>query len=239
MLVLERSDKAAAMLVLAERHLDAEREPGWHVSDLVQCLRKTYYDKNPEYAREPGPDDRAIFLLGKSQHVIIQAANGGTEVKVRLMLPEEVHGTVDVYLPDTSLFEWPTEIKTTRSHDIKEPAFGMPQYIEQLAAYCLATRNQTGTLAVWYIFAMPPMLRVWDITFSDQELNAFNAELAMRLSLISQDDTIPSVNEHRHGECKTCRYFKKNGGGPCLGSMDYRGRENFFLQSNYTSLEGS
>lgn len=233
MRVEENPSRAAAILENAERYLDSEREPGWHVSDLTSCLRKAWFKKNrPDLWIPDSPEDRAVFLLGKSQHAMLQAAGMGSELRVVLDLPTaRVHGTVDVYAPGSAVFgDVPAEIKTTRSNDLKEPAFGMPQYIEQLASYCLATRNTAGTLAVWYIFATPPVLRVWDIVFGVVELDMFRAELDCRLQIVSQSDTIPLLGEHRRGECKSCPYLKKG----CEGDLD-GGREHFFDQHNYTA----
>ncbi len=154
---------------------------------------------------------------------MIQAGAAGAETPVTLRLPAGVvHGKVDLLDPLT-------EIKTTRSNDLKQPAYGMPQYIEQLAAYALATGNMGGSVVVWYIFAMPPVLRVWDIQFTPEELQDFAVELDYRLHAISQSDIIPPLGEHRRGECKSCPYLKKG----CAGDSD-GGRENFFNQSNYT-----
>ncbi len=227
-IVNENPTRAAAILESAEKYLDSERAPGWHVSDLVNCLRKSWIRKNrPDLWVPDSPEDRAVFLLGKSQHTLLQAAGSGAEMRCILNLPSGlVYGTMDLYIPGVIPV---TEIKTTRSNDLKEPAFGMPQYIEQLASYCLAAEETTGTLAVWYIFAMPPVLRVWDIQFSAPELDAFRAELDYRLHLVSQSDIMPPIGEHRRGECRTCPYLKKG----CEGDAD-GGREHFFDQSNYT-----
>src|SRR5262245_4376315 len=87
MIVTERPDQADQMMQRADEATTRPRTQGWHVSDLVQCLRKSWYDRHPDTARPPSPADRAYFLLGKSQHALLQMASpDDVETPVRFLL---------------------------------------------------------------------------------------------------------------------------------------------------------
>lgn len=225
MIVHEQPERARAIFEAARQRQETERAPGLHVSDLICCLRKYWYQQ-----RQPIPLDEAteqFFLLGQSQHILLQPG-GGCELAVTLPLAAEVHGTVDVYGED-----WPweraTEIKTTRTDDAKEAVYAMPGYVEQLASYCLALGETIGVLVVWYIFAFPPVLKAWGITFTREELDTWKHELSRRLAILKSGDD-PGLGEHDKKECRYCPYWKKNQ-GPCEGG-EGRG-QGFFFPSNY------
>lgn len=234
MRITENPRAAQTLASFAFQKSQTLRAPGVHVSDLVGCLRAYHYKQT--LPREYSDEDKLTLLLGQSQHVLLQPVEG-SEIHILLAFPEgTVYGTVDVYMPEvTELFRHPTEIKTTRSNDLKEPVYGMPHYIEQLASYCLGLKTTHGSLVVWYIWAMPAQLRWWDFEFTDQELEGWRTELGRRLTTIKDSGTMPSVDEHRRGECRTCPYYKKND-GPCEGG---EGRPaSFFFPDDYTALGG-
>jgi CRISPR/Cas system-associated exonuclease Cas4 (RecB family) len=221
--VRENPELATGILEAAwARSRAKERVAGLHVSDLVYCLRKGWYKR---LLGEPPIGDIhevSVLLLGEGHHAVLQPAEG-SEHSIVLHTPRHrVHGTVDVWAPSGLLFKHPTEIKTTRTSSNKPLAIGMPQYIDQLASYCLTLEDSCGTLVVWHIFGdynkvRTPVLRVWDIEFSPDEMERWQAELDRRADLVS-GPTKPPIDDQNHytWECDYCPFnFAK--GGPCEG----------------------
>lgn len=232
MLIREAPALAEAVLAQARDRRKPERLPGVHVTDLVGCLRKAWYARHG-YQSPPDPDLDSIFLLGESHHLLLQPQKG-SELPVRIQVGtsvyQEVHGTIDIYLPGSPLFEHPTEVKSTRYADDKDPAYSMPHYVDQLASYCLAVGDKKGRLLVWHIGDTPPILRAWEVTFTEEELEAWGSELERRYSLL-ECESEPPLEEHYTRECRTCPFRKRRGGsGPCRGG---EGRPSpFFMPRN-------
>ncbi len=229
MLIREAPALAQAILADATGRRRPERAPGWHVTDLVGCLRKAWYARHG-YPSPPDPDLDAIFLLGESHHLLLQPQKG-SELGVTIHTPGGlIHGTVDIYLPTSLLFHRVTEVKSTRYADDKDPAYSMPHYVDQLASYCLALGTTEGQLLVWHLMDTPPILRAWEITFTEEELEAWGYELERRYNLL-ECASEPPLEEHYTRECRTCPFKKRRGGvGPCRGG---EGRPSpFFMPRN-------
>jgi len=227
-LIREAPALAEAVLAQARDRRKPERLPGVHVSELVGCLRKAWYARRRD--APPDPDLDAIFLLGESHHLLLQPQKG-SELGVTIIVPGGmIHGTIDIFLPGSPLFKRVTEVKSTRFGDDKEPAYSMPWYIDQLASYCLAVGQPEGQLLIWHIGDTPPILRAWEIDFTERELEAWRGELKRRYDLL-ECESIPPLEEHYTRECRTCPWKKRRGGvGTCPGG---EGRPSpFFMAQN-------
>ena len=228
MIITENPAAARAMILAAQAAQDTAhpRAPGLHVSDLIGCLRRAWYRKNeyPEPAQDP--EDLTILLMGQGHHGLLQC-EGQYEVPVILRLSEhEIHGTVDLLLPGGL----PVEIKTTR-YSSRKPLSQLPHYIEQLASYCLALGQYRGRLAIWHLMGdysqnRKPVLKVYDIEWTDQEMMAWQSELHARADTVSYDWE-PDLYEHYEMECGFCP-FHIDQGGPCPGGPGKEG--GFFVQ---------
>lgn len=230
MLIREAPALAEAILADARDRRKPERLPGTHVSELVGCLRKAWYARR--FPAQPDPDLDAIFLLGESHHVLLQPQKGS---ELHVTIPTQygrhlIHGTIDVFLVGSPLFPHPTEVKSTRYADNKDPAYSMPHYVEQLASYCLAVGDPQGTLLIYHIGDTPPVLRAWEVTFTEEELEAWRNELTRRYGLL-ECASEPPLEEHYTRECRTCPWKKRRGGtGTCPGG---EGRPSpFFMPKN-------
>lgn len=233
MILQENPAAARAMIETAKAAQDAAhpRAEGLHVSDLVYCLRKSWYQRNG-YIGPSNPQDDVILLMGQGHHGLIQNCSGiAVELPVELELAGvTVHGTVDL----VQAGPLPVEIKTTRSSAKKDVASQSAHYIEQLASYVLALGVTRGRLAIWHLNgdyskgpASNPQLRVWDVEFERVELASWKRELTRRV--IELEDGRPFLPAHYGWECKYCP-FHEDKGGPCAGGP---GRElPFFAQDN-------
>lgn len=243
---LEARDQilGAAIERMHERSL--ERAPGLHVSELVYCLRAAWYKrqgiKPPEDANAQAIEN-SIFLLGQGHHAVLQPEEGAEMHCILVDRTNElsIFGTIDVFKPDNPLWSRVTEIKTTRYSSNKPLAEGMPQYLEQLASYCLMEKTTLGRVVVWHIMGdyrgnRNPILRVWDVDFDPEELERWALEMWARRDILLGSE-LPGVDgeNHRKDECGYCPFHEKRG-GPCEGGD---GRpEMFFVNYELPSFMG-
>jgi hypothetical protein len=143
MLVYEQPELAGLVLREARQSAARYRLPGLHVSDLTQCLRKTWWKQHGQ-GIDHTDDDHAVLLLGQSHHLLLQPEKNSEIVVYVPVNGKYITGTIDAWTPGKTPFQWPSEIKTTRSDDLKEPVFGMTHYVEQLISYCMATNQTKG-----------------------------------------------------------------------------------------------
>lgn len=239
-----RENPGAALVLIeqAERYL-RERDPrpdGLHLTDLIYCLRKRWY-KRQGLSEPPLPfSTRVMFLLGHGHQALLTADR--PERHSSLWLGEhEVHGTIDYDLQIGNRQIIPVEIKTTRASSAKLPDQSQPQWIEQLASYCLMLGVEAGQLAIWYMVdwqfrkkeGEPHVkpeegitLRVYDVEFTGAELSGWREELTRRAAL-AEGEQLPPLEEHRTWECDLCPYGPK-GYTACEGGKGRKGA--FFIR---------
>jgi len=108
---------------LVEEYSKEEREVGIHVSDLIYCLTKSYFEKtNP---LPPTPDEVLLFAIGLGlQKVLIP-----TRFNSKTIVVDNI-----ICSPDYNSREGKAELKTTRIKYGKEE---LPEaWIEQIMADC-------------------------------------------------------------------------------------------------------
>jgi CRISPR/Cas system-associated exonuclease Cas4 (RecB family) len=240
LLVTERPDLATKVLRAAlDQSAQKPRSEGWHVSDLIYCLRKKWFARHG-FVGQPETDELlSIMLLGEGHHGVIEPKGQGEYSAVLSLEGYDVHATLDIYLPGNELFLHPTEIKTTRTSSKKIPTMDSPHYIDQLASYCLAVGDPEGLLIVWHIMGdysqnRNPILKAWEIQFTEGEMLAWRQELTHRMRTI--EGTLPWVDgvNHYGWECQYCPYHQDRG-GPCEGG---EGRAPFFAERGLPSWMG-
>jgi hypothetical protein len=135
---------------------------------------------------------------------------------------EQIFGTIDVYWPQSDLWRWPTEIKSTRYSSNKDAVYGTPHYLEQLASYILAMHETRGQLLVWHMLGdykehRSPKLKAYDVYFEHSEMASWGMELERRADVVLSSEE-PDVwgENHYDWECKYCEWNTKKG-GPCTG----------------------
>lgn len=242
MLMKERPDVASKVLQAAYRQSALKpRAEGLHVSDLIYCLRKRWYQRHGVVCPPETDESLSIMLLGEGHHGVIEPRGQGEHRATIRMGDHEIHATLDIYLPDNELFLHPTEIKTTRMSSRKVPSVDMPMYVDQLASYCVATDDPEGLLLVWHIMGDYkenwgiPVLKAWEFKFRSSELQAWYEELRHRARVLTEGG-LPWVDgmNHYKSECDYCPFYYKKG-GPCEGGD---GRAPFFNESGLPDWMG-
>ena len=207
--------------VIAERLVrDAEerrqkrqpRAPGIHASDLLYCLRQRWLTRKYGLGgKEPdtlSTDTLTLFLTGHAFHALLE--EGQTEVETQLVLPfgQSITCTID-YLVPPDITPW--EVKSTRYSSAKTPE-DIAQYIDQLGTYCLARRSLRGYLVILHLNGdyrenRKPILKVWELNFTADELAGWAIELQRRHDILVDESHIPDEDyEHYQWECKYCPY---------------------------------
>ena len=93
----------------------------------------------------------------------------------------------------------PLELKTTAQSSKGPPS---SHYIEQLAEYCYMDGDTTGFLAVVHL-GMPRKVRLYEINFTGEELQAWHDTLTSRFrNLVGVDE--PDLSQHYDWQCRYC-----------------------------------
>src|SRR3990167_9563834 len=210
--------------------LDKPRE-GIHVSDLIYCLRKAWVLRRLGQDRAAvlgeTPDEQAlVFIIGHSHEALFtkpQLPGGPAE-------RDGITGTTDCFWWwDGLVGEW----KSTRASAKKTPE-EMQHYLAQVAAYCAITETTEARLAILHIMGdywhhtqegreegrgPSAMLRIWNLRFTQEELDAFWAERLERRDRLHleempplESDVSPSWDEWECGYCPVRQLIDCPGG---------------------------
>jgi hypothetical protein len=150
--------------VLSRRYGNDERT-GIHVSDLLLCLRRSYYTKtNP---KQPSPETLGYFVDGSRRDFVIKGLFGAR------VSPSEKDG---IWFTPDALDENgnPIEIKTTRaSQGIS------PHYITQLAYYMVLLGKNKGRLIVQRVGFRKNNIpfEAYDFEFESGDLERYRQEM--------------------------------------------------------------
>jgi hypothetical protein len=226
MLALENPAAAEELVREAWDYLQSlDPRSGIHVSDLVNCRRQGWYQRNGYIAAPHSTQTLLLFLMGQGHHSLLEA--GAKEIRMRVDVDGiELIGTVDhmeeIGTPD----EFPGEIKTTRA-SMGKMTIPSTNYIEQAASYAVMKGANHARIYVIFLLgdykgAKLPAIKAWDLEFTDLELRNWRREMGRRAAVLA-GPTVPSLAEHRGWECDRCP-FHERAGGPCPGSegTDYQ-----------------
>lgn len=204
---------------LDTQHAEHPRAAGLHVSHLVQCRRKSWYELRPSaYPVPPHDIDKLImFMMGQGHHLFLQRGQEERTLVWHSPSGHVITGNVDFQEQDV---EGSVELKTTR-YSASKMIWDMQQYIEQVASYNvmddmkLEARIYVFHLLGDYKGAKVASGAAWDLQFTEQEMIDWACEMDRRAEVISAAQP-PSLEEHRDWECNYCPFLESRG-GPCPG----------------------
>lgn len=169
---------------------------GVHVSDLVLCLRESFYRKT-----QPLPstvEELGFFVDGAARHSALEGLSG-----FRCEVPLKrwgIVGTVDM------LGDYPLEYKSTRARS------SLPShYWRQLKYYCVLLAVDQGYLVVQRLHGEDPW-EFYQAKFNSEEIAATTTEIWERAKLLREAlevknvSMLPIVGEALAWKCLRCKY---------------------------------
>lgn len=187
-----------------EYALGGQRE-GLHVSDLIYCLTRSFYKHtDPE---PPTEDEIGLWAIGWAlERVMI------SRLHVEPLEVDGIVGTIDFAFPDGT----PADLKTTRlapKGRKGENGFQFPEgWLRQFKAYRYMLNKQgqpSHSFGVVAVHLIQPEIKVWHLSFSDQELEENWEWLLTRAnyleSMYASNDPMPYQHNQSY-ECTNCAY---------------------------------
>ena len=104
-----KEDPEFVDMILERLHISFGRSnrTGIHISDLIYCLRKAFYSRQPDYVQVLKDDSILYFVRGRSLHDMIEKLFPNNEVTIEY---DEIIGNVDAIDGPIAV-----EIKTTKA----------------------------------------------------------------------------------------------------------------------------
>lgn len=205
------------MSTLESVYIDSSRKSSIHMTDLIYCLTKSYFDKTDPLP--PTPQEVLLFSVGVGLQRILIPPDRDAETVV-------VGGVV--CSPDfISVAGVMAELKTTRMSSVeKNKESGVRQakefpatWVEQMMGYCYASVVAESGLyeydmAVLHLmgnYAPPfPELKGWRCSFSTAEVESYWKYLMGRKEVLVQAVELKvrprSFQWCKEWECENCRY---------------------------------
>lgn len=195
---VEQDDALAAkMLAQARARHEKARGDGIHLSDLVVCLRKAFYDRVLGTPKAEQAADNLTYMVGEAFHYWLQEH------------PEKELEWLGVFMTPDIVDEngQPViEIKSTRYSASKGL---LSHYVDQLAGYCIALKEKQGALVILYINGdykenRHPLLIASTVTFSELELARWQGTILYRADLLRgalETGTPPPLEQHHTWAC--------------------------------------
>src|SRR4030042_522064 len=190
---------------LAETYKLKEKREGIHLSTLVYCLTKSFFDQQSPI--EPTDEELMLFALGYALQDVMTPEGAETPIY-------EADGIVfrpDFYLPYSNEL---CEIKTTRA-SLKTNMKALPEtWIEYIMGGCHMRGKTEYQLSVLYLmgnYAPPfPLIHSETLMFTGEELDNNWQRLLERKSIYEKSlilNVPPEPFKYcKDWECKNCRY---------------------------------
>lgn len=181
-----------------EREKQQDRSNTIHVSDIIQCLRKSFFDKKLQFNTF-----NLSMLRGKAMHDILlkhmaEYLNGKYEVEVKHTIGDvNIIGTVDLVFGNNNIIE----LKTAGYQYNTIPT----RYIYQVQAYLNIIRGNVGYLVIIH----NNDIRIHTI-YRDDAFYDILCNRAIELYNSLHNNTIPKSRTIEYSEtkydCKYCAY---------------------------------
>jgi len=189
---------------LIDKYKILERRAGLHLSSLVGCLTRSFYDTTPNPI-DPTESECMLFVTGYGLQEVLTPKNASTP------LYEEAGIT---YSPDfeLALGDYTFELKSTRisasNPDLNE------NWIEYMLGGCHILKKNTYNLSAIHLmgnYKPPfPILNTKTIIFTDEEIANNWEYLLVRKEVLEEaisNKKPPLPFQHcKEWECKYCRY---------------------------------
>lgn len=178
---------------------------GKHISDLTACLRRRWIE---HHSTNKGASPYALtFLRGSALHQLLSGDDGTEE---QSMEADGLIGTIDHTDSKGGIWEW----KTTMMWDGKldNPSDWPESWLSQIAAYCYLANALSINVGVLHLQGdgrqnRLASLRVYTVSFTDDELESNWHNLLGRSRIVTGGDEPPVMYRLGTWECKNCNYL--------------------------------
>lgn len=169
------------------------------VTDLIDCLTKTFYNSEMGSALEYTDQTKAFFLIGLGLESALLARRK----------EQPVYGEKDgIHYHVDSLDDGLIEVKSTRA-SVKNTEAGMSErWLRQIKSYAVTTGRQHLDVAVVYL--IPGEFKVYRVVFEPVELEVHWQWMQHRRDVWNQAKLTQTPPEafkwNEDWECKGCQY---------------------------------
>ncbi len=191
---ITESNRAAEYI--AELRERSRKRTGVHVSDVLYCLRKTFFRRT--LGTESTRRQELLYVTGTAIHYYLQPEQGETSIEL-----DGLSASPDVLDGE--------EIKSTRMSAGKFVPSDQPKWIAQMMAYCKALRRKKFELVVFFICGdyKPPFpdLKSWSFEFTQSEIDENWKRLVKRkdaLVVALEKGDVSGLESGEDWECKEC-----------------------------------
>jgi len=176
-----------------------------HVSELVYCLTRSFYNRYDPLP--PNPQETMLFAVGIGlEQVLLRPHKKPASGEL-----DGIHWSADWLDYNEGL----TELKTTRLSAKKGPDELPQTWIKQILAYLKATGHREISLAILFLmgnYGPPfPTLRVYKGKANDVEIQAnwnwLQARKEIYLEHIEKREPPQQFQWNEDWECQNCRYL--------------------------------
>jgi hypothetical protein len=191
---------------LAHQYNLRRKRPGIHLSTLIYCLTRSWFDQVQDEEVLPTDDEIMLFSLG----IGLQNELTPPQATTPVFTEEGI-----IYSPDMifKLNDWQVELKTTRSGMKRYVEGEYPEtWIEYIKGGCHILQSDTYDLSVFYVSERPiPKIKSETLIFDKSELDNNWEYIRSRKAVYDEalsTHTPPSPFIHcKKWECKSCRYL--------------------------------
>lgn len=205
MIVQNNPELASQLLSEMMEHIKEDRT-GQHpsITDLIDCLTKTYYNEEQGQALDYTDQTKVFFLIGI-----------GLEKAILPRRKEQpIHGEKEgIYYHMDSIDRGLVEVKSTRSSVKNVETEFSPRWLKQVKGYLWAIDERVVDIAVVYL--IPGDFRVYRVTFDQMEIKLAGDWLRHRRDVwnaAKATGQAPKAYAYNDGEsknsweCKGCQY---------------------------------
>lgn len=207
--VLDPELRRFTLEYLSKRYINESRRDELHLSDLIYCLTKTYYEKFDPLP--PSEEELMLWSVGLGlQRVLVDNEAEPVEKDLIICSPD--------FITHRGVY---AELKTTRKSSVQKLASGelVPSefpdsWVEQMMGYCCVTNSTEYSLMVLHLRGDHRKkfmdLATWRVKFTQEELDTFWTYILDRRNTfgryIGGSEVPTAYTYNKEWECVNCRY---------------------------------